>query len=194
VTLVPVKTGSDPMTRLADSTPSGVRRDLMLRLLRRTLDVLEAAGMQDVRVVTRHADVRALAAGRGVRVLGDRGEGPNVAVGEAAEGCFASGAHRVAVLAADLPLLHADDIRLLLRGGGPGMLTIGQDRFGFGTNAVVTPTRSFPFTFGPDSFRRHASAAHRLGLEVVVARSPGLATDLDEPWDLDLASAVEDPV
>lgn len=162
----------------------------MRHLLARTLDALDGAGIGGVLVVTRNADARAMAVDRGLEAMGDPGRGPNVAVGRAARMAAGRGATQVAVIAADLPLVSPQDIVALVREAAEHRLVIAPDRLGAGTNAVLTPAGDFPYSFGPDSFRRHGRAALARGWSMTAVRSPGLATDLDSPWDLDLAAAV----
>ena len=62
-----------------------------------------------------------------------------------------------------------------------------------GTPVLSVPTAGeFRFAYGPDSFRRHAAEARRLGLAVRVVRDRDLAFDVDVPDDLvDLAGDLE---
>ncbi len=94
----------------------------------------------------------------------------------------------VLALAADLPLLAPADVHALLRRAGPDRAVIAPDRLGLGTNAVAAPP-GFPFTFGAPSFARHVALARAAGLTVIPLRTPGLAVDLDGPWDMDLLGA-----
>ena len=52
----------------------------------------------------------------------------------------------------------------------------------------VTP--SFPFAYGPGSFRRHLAGARAAGLAVRVVRDPLLGFDVDLPSDLAALTAI----
>lgn len=94
-------------------------------------------------------------------------------------------AHGLLVIHADLPLVGADDIAIMLDAAERSGLAIAPDRHGLGTNAIaLAPATAFAFAFGEDSFRRHVHQAR--GKAEIVTR-PGLALDLDTSEDFDLA-------
>jgi 2-phospho-L-lactate guanylyltransferase len=49
---------------------------------------------------------------------------------------------------------------------------------------AVPVESSFPFAYGPGSFRRHLALARRAGLAGRVVRDPELGFDVDLPSDL----------
>src|SRR5690606_14573845 len=72
----------------------------------------------------------------------------------------------VLYVAADLPLLRAEDLRDLLARHREG-LTICRASRDNGTNAIVaTPPGLIRFSFGSDSANRHAEAARSAGAQV----------------------------
>ena len=83
-----------------------------------------------------------------------------------------------AVLHADLPLLHHDDLGVALAAADEVGWAIAPSSDG-GTS-FLAGIGDFPFSYGSGSFHRHL-AAHP-GAAVVVRR--GLAVDLDTPADL----------
>ena len=64
-------------------------------------------------------------------------------------------------------------------------VVIAPDRHELGTNALglALPARLVTSFGYPDSFRRHVAAARGSDLRIHIARSPGLAFDLDLPAD-----------
>ncbi len=141
-------------------------------------------------------EVRLLGARHGcdlaVGLLPDLREGLNANLHAGLDYAKRAGARRVLVLAGDLPLLTADDVRQMVNVPS-GTVVIAPDRHGRGTNALSLPlpqADEFVFAFGPDSLRRHAQEATRLGLLMTAIHSPGLARDIDEPEDLPDAAAL----
>jgi 2-phospho-L-lactate guanylyltransferase len=113
-------------------------------------------------------------------VLFRPGHGLNGAVTDGVEALAIEGFDRVIVAHADLPLA----VHLAFLGALPGV-TLVPDRRDDGTNVAAIPTRSgFQFSYGPGSFRRHASEVRRLGLALRVVREPRLGWDVDLPDDL----------
>jgi 2-phospho-L-lactate guanylyltransferase len=91
-------------------------------------------------------------------------------------------------LPADVPLVRASDIDLLLAEEvrAPGAILV-PSRDGTGTNAVVrTPPTLFPSRFGPNSFALHRAEVDRIGAQCRVIVNDRIALDIDEPADLDL--------
>jgi 2-phospho-L-lactate guanylyltransferase len=114
----------------------------------------------------------------------DEGRGLNAELDAAAA---ALGRGSMLVIHADLPLLAAEDIAVLLAQAADGC-ALAPDRAGSGTNAVALHDPSgFMFGFGPGSFARHLVAAQ--GRARVVERI-GLGLDIDVPEDLDAAIAL----
>ena len=185
-TILAVKALDEAKARLAPAVDPAGRRDIAHRLVVRTFEVVSAARLEAVAVVTNDSLVAALAAGHGFAILADPGGGQSGAVAEGARWARDHGAEAVATVATDLPLLGSAEVRSLVGLAAPRRLVIAPDRAGQGTNAIVVAPPDFPFAFGPGSLRRHLDSAADLGLEVVFARAAGLATDLDYPDDVGL--------
>jgi 2-phospho-L-lactate guanylyltransferase len=193
IALVPVKLGPDAKTRLETALPERERSRVMRGLVAHTLRALTSAGISHIHLVARTEDAATVE--DGWPVFRDAGLGPNAAIQAAAETLVSRGSEPntrddppfLLVIAADLPLLGADDVALVARLRRPGRLVLAPDRSGAGTNAVLAPVGGLTYRFGPGSLRLHAEQAHLLGWDLAYARSVGLAADLDEPWDLDLA-------
>jgi len=89
-------------------------------------------------------------------------------------------------LPADIPMVTAEDIDLLLdmSPGQPGALMV-PSRDGTGTNSIMrTPPTLFPSHFGPDSLRLHSEEAHMMGVSPLIVVSEHIGLDIDEPEDL----------
>ena len=194
--VVPVKEIGRSKQRLSSALFSDERERLVRAMLRDVLCALRAAsGLADVLVVTRDADVGALAREIGAEVLAERGPGDlNAALRQAAAHLIAAGAPGLLVVPADVPAVRSDEISELARehGASPA-ITLVSDRRGVGTNALAaSPPDLCPFLFGEESFERHLAAARAAGVEPKVLDSHGLRWDVDVENDLD-AIAMQSP-
>ena len=89
----------------------------------------------------------------------------------------AMGERAMLIVHADLPLLQAEDIEVLLAAAEAQGRAIAPDRASSGTNALAfLADRPLAFRFGQDSFQKHASQ----GAAAIVQRQ-GLGLDLDTP-------------
>ena len=177
-------------SRLAPALAEPMRASLALSLYRHVLAEAISAGAAPVLVVTPSGEAASLAKRYGASVLRETAGSLNAAVTLAAKSLNAAGIERMAVIAADLPLLESDDIAALL-GAGCCDVTIAPDRAGSGTNAMavpVAPTAAgrFGFHYGHKSLAAHRREAARLGLAELLIDRAGLAGDLDTADDLAL--------
>lgn len=85
------------------------------------------------------------------------------------------------MLHADLPALTESDLRAALTALPPYGALLVPSHDG-GTNLIAGDLDSFPFAYGPASFRRHLAAVARLPHRLLIRT--GLAIDLDGPEDL----------
>jgi 2-phospho-L-lactate/phosphoenolpyruvate guanylyltransferase len=91
-------------------------------------------------------------------------------------------------LPADLPLVQAEDIDMILSIDlkSPGALLV-PSREGTGTNAIIrTPPNLFPSRFGPNSFALHKGEAARVDVQCVIVNNTRVELDIDEPADVQL--------
>ncbi len=185
--LVPVKDLERAKRRLAGALDPAARRGLSLAMLADVLDALDATpGLDGAAVVSRDADVTALARRRGLRVIPEAGTCLNAAVAQATNVLSAEGCARLLVVPADLPLADPEEIAQILAAlpEAPG-LTLVPDRHGVGTNGFLcSPPNAIAPSFGADSFARHLEAARDAGIPATVLRLPGLGLDIDTPEDL----------
>jgi 2-phospho-L-lactate guanylyltransferase len=179
--LVPRKAFGEPKSRLAGVLGEQVRATLVDAMGTHVLGVL--ASVERVRTVM----ILGAPVSRAptVAVFVDRGRGLNT---ELAAIRASLAGQSILVVHADLPLLERAEVEALLDGAEEAGAALAPDRHGSGTNAIALgPQVPFTYAFGPGSLARHC-AQMLPGLRIV--SMPGLALDVDEPADLDLAAAV----
>jgi 2-phospho-L-lactate guanylyltransferase len=187
--IIPVKPPGEGKLRLAGVLDGAARNRLVDAMLDQVLDSVSAARFVDricILGASRHGQSTA------IPLLGDPGGGLNAALTQALAEAGAAGASRVVFIAADLPRITPRDVESLA-GVPEGVVAIAPDRHGSGTNAIALPlpqAQGFTFAYGPDSFANHDAEAWRLGLDIEVVGSPGLARDVDVPEDLQDAAGV----
>jgi 2-phospho-L-lactate guanylyltransferase len=157
------------MTRLAPVFDAEVRGELGRRLASVAVTAAAKAGCQPV-IVSADEVVIDWAASVGVAVALDAGDSLSSAVARASESL-----DHWMVLHADLPLVSADALRLVLSASVTSGFAIAPSLDG-GTN-VIAGSGPFRFSFGPDSFMRHLAWQP----SAVVVVDPRLALELDTP-------------
>ncbi len=175
-TLIPIRS-FDGMTRLSGWLDSVDRTELARDLSGRTARAAFEANTA-VSVVTADSEVQRWADASGYDVIAEQApRGLNVA---AATGIQEVGDAPWLVIHADLPAIDADDVRAAAEKIEAGyVLAPSHDG---GTSLIGGTGSDFPFRYGPGSFRRHLAAIR--GAAAILVR-PGLALDLDHPWDLE---------
>lgn len=185
--IVPVKRFEDAKERLAATVPSGPRAALAEAMFLDVLSGLRRSAKIDERIiVTADPAVARTARWLGVLVLErDRDAGHSEDAVAGVELAKSRGAKRVALLAADCPLLDASEIDRRLS-AAPRSALIVPDRHGTGTNGLIlSPPDALEPAFGSDSCARHVSRARAAGISFAIERIESLALDLDIPEDLD---------
>lgn len=187
--VIPVRSFEDAKSRLGAVLDAEERRDLVTRLLRRSVDAaLATPGVAEVLVVSPDPDVLALARAAGARPVVQRSRGLNPAIQEAR--AAAIGATRLLVLPGDIPSVTPGALAAVLAAGEatgrPGVV-LAPDRHRRGTNALLLdPPDVIDPAFGGDSRAAHAWLAS--SADAAYAEVPEvLALDLDTPDDLLLA-------
>ena len=189
--IIPVRTFEGAKSRLGAVLDAEERRDLVERLLRRTVAAaLATPGVVDVVVVSPDPEVLAIAVAAGARPLAQRSRGLNPALQEARA---AIAADRLLILPADLPTVAAGDLAQVLAAGdtaGNPSVVLAPDRHGRGTNALLlTPPEVIDPAFGGDSRAAHAWLAS--SADAAYAEVPGiLGLDLDTADDLLLSESL----
>jgi 2-phospho-L-lactate/phosphoenolpyruvate guanylyltransferase len=189
--VIPVRTFEGAKSRLGAVLDAEERRDLVERLLRRTVAAaLATPGVSDVVVVSPDPEVLAVASTAGARPLLQVSRGLNPALQEARA---VISAERLLVIPADLPAVGPGALAAVLAAGdaaGAPSVVLAPDRHGRGTNALLlAPPDVIDPAFGGDSRAAHAwlaSSADAAYTEV----SGALSLDIDTPDDLLLAEAL----
>jgi 2-phospho-L-lactate guanylyltransferase len=189
--VIPVRSFDGAKSRLGAVLDAEERRELVERLLRRTVDAaLATPGIAEVLVVSPDPDVLALATACGARAIAQRTRGLNPAIQEARDA--APGAARLLVIPTDVPAVSPAALGAVLAAGdlaGSPSVVLAPDRHGRGTNALLLdPPDVIDPAFGGDSRTGHAWLAS--SADAAFAEVPGvLALDIDTPEDLLLAEA-----
>lgn len=185
--IIPMKPVAEGKSRLAASIPDGRRSLLSLGMLERVLVAASSTPyVEDVVVYGGDGPVRRACGRLGVVWRPDPGSGLNgclkVAFSDAAE----EGFDYALFLPADLPLVTAGDLSLLLEAADGARLALAPDLADDGTNALLVDLAlSFPTKLGTASFTRHVEQAERFEIGHIVYRSEGLGLDIDTPADLE---------
>lgn len=180
--LVPIKARTECKGRLAGCLAPSERLGIVREMAARVLAAARKSHSIDhVAVVTPERDCVPM----DVLVIDDPGGGLNPALDFARQQLIARGADELVVLPADLPLVTAADIELLVARGRQTGFALATDTACTGTNALfLRPTDAFRFQFGPESRRHHVAEGARLGWTTEPVRTRGLEFDLDRVEDL----------
>ncbi len=180
--LVPVKTRDLCKSRLSGRLPAEARLSLVRSMLERGLAALrESKTVDRIAVVSPERDT----VPSDILLLADPGGGLNAALEAGRLALLAQGARELLILPADLPLVTAEDIDLLVERGRRGGFALATDAAGTGTNALyVAPPAPFRLQFGPGSCFLHMQEAARLGLGAELLHTAGFDLDVDGPSEL----------
>lgn len=188
VAAVPVKDLVNAKQRLLGALDGPARSELARTMLRDVLRALTAARLDAVWVVSRDAEVAAIARAFGAAVLDEEtNRGHTAAVASAQAEAARAGAHAFLTVPGDVPCVTAAEIDRLVTAAGDTTPSVAfaPSHSGLGTNgAVLRPPGVMPLTFGEPSFENHLAAARQRGLVPRVLRLPGLGRDIDDPDDL----------
>ena len=176
--LIPVKRLTDAKSRLSGVLSAKEREELMLSMLLRVVPAIAEAEVGPITIVS-SGDAWAL----GASVYDDRGLPWNEGLAAAMRDVVTEPI--VAIVAADVPLVTAEEIRGLIDATPDRGMAIARARDG-GTNAVsMRPPGAVMTRFGePQSAAVHAQATAAVGLAARIVDLPGLAFDVDTPADL----------
>ena len=183
--LVPFKGGAGAKRRLEAVLGEEERSALAHAMLRDVLVALAGSPvLAGVLLVSRDADVHALAAEVGARVFADSAADLSGAVVEASEFAAAKlGADGTLFVPGDVPLIKPADIAAVL--ACHDRVTLVPDANDIGTNAAASsPPNSFEYLFDGKSFKPHLAAAARAGVAARVVRRPAFGLDVDTAEEL----------
>lgn len=189
VAIVPLNALALAKSRLAAVLSPDERRQLVFWMAGRVLRALRDSGVIDtIAVVSPDVDALVWAGEGGAVPVLQRGGRLNAGLFQARRWALESGAERLLVLLADLPLLAPDEVRAFVAlAEQEPTLALAPDRRCVGTNAMLLrPPDVIPFAFGRASFVRHQELAASAGIVPRMLASPGLAFDTDQPDDLEM--------
>jgi 2-phospho-L-lactate guanylyltransferase len=183
---VPVKDLVNAKQRLTAALGPAGRAELARAMLRDVLGALCAARVDAVWVVTRDAEVAALAREFGVEPLAEtENRGHTAAVASAQAEAVRRGARVFLTVPGDVPCVVPAEIGELAAAAREGEPAFAPSRSALGTNgAALAPPDAMPLRFGEPSFQNHLEAARARGLEPRVLILRGLGLDIDAPEDL----------
>jgi len=176
---IPIRAFGRGNARLASAIDRRERAILAQRWAER---VVHAATPLPIVIVSSDDEVRAWARDLALDTLDDPGT-LDAAATAGRDHLRSLGCARAIIAHADLP--RARTLAPLARDAGRPILALVPCHRDDGTPVMSLPTAvDFQFAYGPDSYRRHAAEARRVGLGVRVIRDPDLAFDVDVPDDL----------
>ncbi len=185
--LIPVKNLANAKQRLASLLDQVTRTELAQAML---FDVLEAlatwANRPEVSLVTSDPFAVELARKLNFQTISDNANRSETdAIEMATRFCESRGVASTLVIPADIPLINASELEKIIIAAPPQGSLLVPAADGRGTNAAWRrPAGLFPLRFGNDSFKPHLAAARATQKPCVVLELPGIALDVDNPFDL----------
>jgi 2-phospho-L-lactate guanylyltransferase len=185
--IVPVKRLADAKRRLAPFLSSAMRRELVLAMLRDTLDAIANSDVAGVLLASSDAEATEMARAHRTEVLPDDEAGGDLSrvVGRALAKLAGRGIQQAMVVPADIPGAKPVDLRHLADAFDPRGVVFVPDRRGEGTNAMLLdPAAPLRLRFGPGSLDLHVRSAADARLQAHVLALPSLSLDIDTLPDL----------
>jgi len=182
--LIPLKRLAAAKQRLRPAIGDAERRALMVSMLQRVADAACASGVGPVTLVSSEPRAPELARQLAIGHADDAGLPWNDGLVHALDSLRPVPA-AVIYLAADLPLVTADDLRVFAAAIPQRGIAVARAHDG-GTNALgLRPPTAIAPRFGVDqSAAEHVTRAQAAGLDQFVVDLPGLAFDVDTPADV----------
>ena len=184
--LVPVKNLCNAKQRLSSLLDSARRTELAHAMLSDVLGAIADFAGDDVSLVTSDSFAIDLAQHYGFEIIRDDSNVSETnAIEMATDACTSCEVKTTLVLPGDIPLIEADDIRVIYESAPSrgSVLVPSSDKRG--SNGVLRrPAGLFPLRFGNDSFMPHLAAAIATDTPCVVLALPRIGLDIDTPEDL----------
>jgi 2-phospho-L-lactate guanylyltransferase len=202
--LVPIRSLAGGKARLGGAIDAEEREELLVGMLRRTVELLAAwPACRTIHVVSAVPRALAVAAEAGAHPIRQPGEGLNAGLRLGLDVARDAGASAVLILPSDLPLLATASLDRLLdaadaalaAGSARPLVVIAPSDARGGTNGLLlSPPDVIAPSFGSASFEAHVRAAAAADATLQVVTDPGLGFDLDTPEDLEILASdlVED--
>jgi 2-phospho-L-lactate guanylyltransferase len=187
VILIPVKNLATAKQRLAAVLDQSARTELALAMLHDVVSAIAGwSGSPERAFVTSDPFAIELARQYDFEIIPDPANaGETAAIEMATQVCMDRGIDNTLVIPADIPLIQAGELQLLLAQAPVEGSVLVPAADGRGTNAAFRrPANLFPLRFGNDSFKPHLAAARATGKPCDVLQLPSLALDVDNPADL----------
>ena len=178
--LLPVKRLREAKQRLAADLNAEQRLELSRALLGDALSRCEQTAFLRWWVITDDREVEEEAAGRGLGIVADPGQGLNAALAKGINTATAAGAESVTILPVDVPLATSEDVQDLVDTGATSDVVLAAARVDGGTNGLyLSPPDVLRPRFGPGSLRAHVADAEAATLRCSILSLPNLALDVD---------------
>ncbi len=185
--LIPVKNLSSAKQRLAAVLGQPARTELAQTMLH---DVVAEVARWDRRpvcaLVTSDPFAIDLAKQYDFEIIPDPANpGETGAIEMATRICVERGIEFSLVIPADIPLIRASELDEIMAHAPAVGSVLAPAADGRGTNAAFRrPANLFPLKFGNDSFMPHLAAARATGKPCEILQLPGIALDVDNPYEL----------
>ncbi len=186
--IIPVKPLKNAKSRLSDVLTAEQRYELAQAMFRHVLSVVTTVQhITGVIVISRDTKALAIAREMGAKTIQESAVSDlNPALMRATAVVRIWRADAVLVLPADLPFVHADDVRAMIHLSKERSIVIASDSRADGTNALlVRPPGLIEYEYGAASFQKHIESAGRVGADIAFYHSDRLALDIDFPQDLE---------
>lgn len=195
--VVPVKSFAQAKTRLSSVLSPSDRQRLACAMADDVLGAIRASGRADLLCILTDHDspaVDELARRHGARAVLDlqvaTAPGLNAAIAGVAEMANSEGADAILVVHADLPLLTAKSLDLILHKWhtlrGPQRAVLSRSKDGGTSVLLVDHATSFNFRFGTGSYASHRAECIRQDRTMASIEQLSTSLDIDTPDDFEL--------
>ena len=185
-TIIPIKGFKESKRRLSTVLSENQRKELVISMLSDVLrSVTETKSITETVVISPDPEILNFAERWGIIPLLEKGPPElNKAIVVARQFCMKEGAEAILVIPADIPLLKATDLSMLLKYRKKRLqefVIICPSRNN-GTNALLLcPGNVIEPSFGEDSFTKHCEKAIAKNVPLKIVKSERISLDVDSP-------------
>ncbi len=187
--IIPVKPLNRAKSRLADVLSPEQRQQLAETMFRHVLETVRSVPqIIGTLVISRDSKALSIARDYDAKTVQETGTPElNSALTRATQVVVSWGVESLLVLPADLPLVNADDLMVMISmGRGNPSMVIATDQNQDGTNALfMRPPGVIPYAYGPGSYQCHMTLARSAGVKPRTYFSEYLSLDIDVSGDLE---------